>query len=165
MGGDCKGSFFSRSLAFFTMFSPRIVVFFGLLAGSVLSHSSVPPRVLVPVSKRSNSLQARSVAEASLTPKSLLDISFGENSFDGDKRYVADLKLRENPGFPLLALEEFENLIDHISCEEGSINLDFIELNDARRAYLAWKAARKFILVSSHPYDGCNLPDERAAHR
>lgn len=147
------------------MFSPKILVFFGLLASSALSHTSVPPRVLVPVSKRSSSLQARSLAEASLSPKSFLDISFGENSSDGDKRYVADLKLHGNPGFPLLALEEFENLVDRISCEEGSINIDFLEVNDARRAYLAWKGTRTFVLVSSHPHDGCNLPDERAAHR
>lgn len=63
---------------------------------------------------------------------------------------------------PSLLLEEIEDHLEEIYCDEDSIELRFTNTETLRMAYREYSTIGQFSLITSH--DSCNRDGERSAH-
>lgn len=71
-------------------------------------------------------------------------------------------RLRTTSERPSLLLEEIEDHLEDIYCDEDSIELKFIDAETLRMAYREYSTVGQFSLITSH--DNCNSDGERTAH-
>ncbi|EPS45091.1 hypothetical protein H072_919 [Dactylellina haptotyla CBS 200.50] len=87
----------------------------------------------------------------------------------GKEKVVFDMKIdRPDPSHPLLALEELDDLVQNITCNEPMIKVKFRAKGAMDQALKAWdwineKEVDYFYLIANH--DGCGPDRERAPYK
>lgn len=79
--------------------------------------------------------------------------------------YVSELRLKAHDGQPLVLLEEFEDLLSKVACDDSGIALHFHDGADAEFAMGSWgRMGGSFVAISSHASGGCNSAIDREPH-
>jgi hypothetical protein len=84
-----------------------------------------------------------------------------ENGWGGVQTFAA--QVRVGSSMPIMNLEEVEHHLKDVRCEEGKMELSFVDMVAARDAYYACHEKNGGLIVTSH--DSCNEEGERAVYR
>jgi hypothetical protein len=84
-----------------------------------------------------------------------------ENGWAGVETFAAQVKVGSK--MPILNLEEVEHHLEDVRCDEGKIEMSFVDKVAARDAYYACHEKSGGLVVTSH--DSCNKEGERAVYR
>ncbi|MCJ1425160.1 hypothetical protein MMC29_003048 [Sticta canariensis] len=103
-------------------------------------------------------LRARSITE---TLRHNHELHYLDESLLGTpSQFTARLRMTSER--PSLLLEEIEDHLEDIYCDEDSIELRFVNVETLRMAYREYSTIGQFSLITSH--DSCNRDGERSAH-
>lgn len=169
--------FSTSQLPLLTIFALMLMTAGGI---SAFRPPQAARRNLVPA-KRALTLEARDLWKHAIAPKEEVMLNYGI----GREIYIylhllltcspatyhppsAHVSFTAHDDRPVLLLEEFDHLLDYVSCttladgdDKGIMELTFSTEEAFDEALRAWTSLRSFTIISAHPT--CNPDDERGA--
>lgn len=89
------------------------------------------------------------------------DFVLEENGWNGDSTFASQIKVGSQR--PILTLEEIEHHLEDVKCEDGMMQLHFVDTSSTRDARAACHGDAGGLIITSH--ESCNEDGERAVYQ